>query len=236
MRFFCVVLFCAVVCARAGAQVVAPEVQEAGDRVAERLRAEGKSLVPEGAEIWVRAQDGRIYAWSVSLPDGTDYEALAKEAGNSDDDGRLILIAWAERLQTRLIGLTTDGVKAAGSDPEFNPETDVRLHVCARAPRTLTAGALRAFYSVAFTGSRRRAVTCENGEIVREASGEPRGGEITVAFAPDRAGWKPGEAVTGRLTVTNTGTSRVPLAGLWGDRFVATDSRGKAAEPIFFSG
>lgn len=67
-------------------------------------------------------------------------------------------------------------------------------------------------------------------------SSDEDGGEITVAVIPDRGGWKTGEALTGWLTITNTGSARVQLPTLWGDPLIATDPTGKVAEPIFFNG
>lgn len=236
MRVFPMVLLCLSLATRSAAQFVSPEVQEAGNRVAERILKEGRHLVPVGCDISVRARDGMIYHWSVYPSDTLDYSTLAKDIGSSEDDGRAILLAWAESLQAQLMKLTAAAVAASGDDSEFNPETDVRLYLFARAPKTLQSGAFRAYFSISFTGSRRHEVLDENGRTFRRPSGDPGGGEITVAVTPDRRGWKPGESLTGWLTITNTGNSRVPLPVLWGDRVSATDPAGKAATPIFFNG
>ncbi|HVZ93865.1 MAG TPA: hypothetical protein VG797_05090, partial [Phycisphaerales bacterium] len=72
-------------------QLVDPEVAEAGNKIAQTLRELGQAYVPPGSDLWLSSRDGRVLSWSVTLPDGCDVTALAREVKSDAVDPRTIL-------------------------------------------------------------------------------------------------------------------------------------------------
>lgn len=208
---------------------------EAANQVAQKLTADAKPMLPPEAENWLRAEDGRIYQWSITLPNDVDIAALAKEAGSKSEKLRDQLDDWAAFVRPKFQQMTEVAVKAAGADPEFNPETDFEMSVNTRLPPDgkPSGGAddRDRFYWVSFTGSRRDALYGKNNtEVLRPAQGEPTGGEIQVMIVPDRQQWGHRETITGKITIKNTGKARVPMSALSFNAVTAFDAAGKIAE------
>ncbi len=208
---------------------------EAADQVVQKLTEDSKPMLPPGAENWLRAEDGRIYQWSITLPDDVDIAALAKEAGSKSEKLRDQLDDWAAFVRPKFQKMTEEAVEAAGVDPEFNPETDFEMSVNTRLPPDgrPSGGAddRDRFYWVSFTGSRRDALYGkDNTEVLRPAQGEPTGGEIQVTIVPDRQQWGHRETITGKITIKNTGKARVPMSAFWFNAVTAFDAAGKMAE------
>jgi len=59
----------------ATAQKVDPDAATA-NKVAEKLTEDSKPLLPPGTELWLRAEDGRIYQWSITLPADSQREVV----------------------------------------------------------------------------------------------------------------------------------------------------------------
>lgn len=218
----------------AGAQKADPAAA-AADKVVQKLTEDSKPLLPPETELWLRAEDGRIYQWGITLPDDVDIAALTKDAGSKSEKPRDQLDDWAAFVRPKLQKMTEDAVKAAAVDPEFNAETDFEMWVNTHVPPDgkASGGAddRERFYWVSFTGSRRDALYGKNNtEVLRPAQGEPTGGDLEVTIVPDRRQWGHRETITGKLTLRNTGKSRVPMSSFWFNAVTAFDAAGKPAE------
>lgn len=178
-------------------------------------------------------KDGLIFQWLVRLNPSVSIAWLAEEAGIVSDDPVVVLDAWSERLNAEIVALTTRIVQEAGTDPGFNPETDVRVLVSGRVlpaerPKDAKPWDDSSYYSISFTGTR-RAVQLD--PVTRKpipcADGETRGGSITCVLTPDRDVWAFRQTITGSITIRNTGTTRVPVSARWEHHIRITDRAGR---------
>lgn len=218
----------------AGAQKADPAI-EAAQKIVAKLSEDSKPMFPPETELWLTPEDGRIYQWGITLSQKVDFAALAKEAGSKAVAPRDVLDEWAAFLRQKLQKMTQDAVKSSGSDPAFNPETDFEMWVSTRLqPDDKPGGSpdeRESFYWISFTGSRRDPLYGkDNSVVLRPALGEPTGGEIEVTITPDRPQWAHRESITGKISLKNTGKSRVPMSAFWYDAVEAVDAAGKKAE------
>ncbi len=233
MRKLSLILVGIAYCVFAGDRVD-PAVQAEGNKIAAKLCEDAKSILPADTRISISAKDGLVFEWNIDAPGVTDFKGLAKAASVPRDDARAAFQAWAESIHPKLLKLTAEAVKASGSDPEFNPETDFTLYVFGRIPGVADD---ENFCWISFTGSRRdeqhdmktQAVTCP-------ASAPASGGEVRVTITPDRSQWGLHETITGSITITNIGSTRVHFNAWWIDTVKVTDEAGKEATSFSIRG
>lgn len=233
-RTLLVLLSVLVSCCPALAQHVDPELEKKAQSVVDGLEGQAKKILPKGVAVSLRAEDGRIFSWTIEL-----NKALVKEVGGEMGNLPVALDKWSDTLNPKIVKMTSDAVRAAGHDPLFNQETDVTVSIGGQIlPKKKREGQFDdgEWYSISFTGLRRNADRDDEGKVVRAAVGDPTGGQIEVAIVPDRATWKYRETITGRLTIKNTGKQRVRFSRWWIDGVDVTDEAGNKPESFSIMG
>ena len=217
------------------AQFVDEAVQKRGSEIAVKLKAWLEPQLPTKSDPWVMSEDGRIFATILTLPADTDLLALGKQAGSDAKEVSAAMEAWATKLNREYMAKATALVAEAKADPDFNPETDCRLLVSFRGPgaKDQPEGAISYHFTGSHLGARRN---FDTGKVLVPAKGEPIGGEIEVVISPSRTDWSPKETITGKISITNTGKTRVYLSAWHYDSVNVTDPAGKKPQEFFMMG
>lgn len=232
---FAAAAFTTVVPTQVLAQFVDEAVQKQGSEIAVKLKAWLEPQLPAKSDPWVMSEDGRIFSTILDLPSDTDLLALGKQAGSDAKEASAAMEAWATKLNREYMAKAAALVAEAKADPDFNPETDCHLLVSFRGPGA--KGQPEGEISYHFTGSRIGARRNFNtGKILTPAKGEPTGGEIKVVISPSRTDWSPKETITGKITITNTGKTRVYLSAWHYAAVNVTDPSGKKPESFSIMG
>lgn len=191
--------------------------------------------------LMVTVEDGAIYRWHMQCVDlDRDLSDRVMESGRETTTDRWIMLReWADELNHELVDLTAETVREAGLDPEFNAETDVQFRVIGSVAsigsRTGNATSDRPIFHAAYVGSMRTWLT-QRPELANDQTPAPKGGSLRIDIVPDREGWHVGEPITGRIVLTNTGDSRVPVPIRWSEMIRAFGADGAEPETFAFSG
>lgn len=190
----------------------------------------------------VTGEDGVIFRWHMECRDDRgDLVGRVIEGGaDATVDRTIMLRAWANDLNRQLVDLTTETVEQSGVDPEFNPETDVRFRVLGLVssidPHSGSATAERSLFHAAYVGSARTWLSDSSHNANHDPIPTPNGGELRIGIVTDRERWHVGEPITGRIVLTNTGDSRVPVPVRWSEMIRAVGADGTEPEAFAFEG
>jgi hypothetical protein len=192
-----------------------------------KLQEQADHVMPAGVSVLVRFRDLHVFEYAVDIKSPEVVGRIRKELASDEKDEWTLLNRWSTNLDEKLVGLTAGAVRDAGKDPLFNPETDICVEIDGAAMQS-AEGQPPAWFFASFRGTRNPGYRDEAGKVLVAANKPACGGEISVRIEPDKAVWEPRETIQGKITITNTGKTRVALSRRFIDDVTIIDDHGRS--------
>ena len=156
--------------------------------------------------VWFRTLE--VKAWGLPRAEPVTFAELA---------------GWRDALHARAMSIATEIIRRDGSDPHFNPDTDLRMTLdCWPANAGWDAEPMpeeNAWFSADYCGGRSLGGFLKIGDEERDVEREPVDPTnlgLAVTIVPDSLEWDERETITGVLCFHNQSAKRIPVSS-WSD-------------------